>query len=538
MEIIQLSSLAKVFENKIYGNKTDSLLLVKGQSSAYQIALKGEGEYSFEIKSEISDYIKVYKVGYVPSDIPAYPQAHDDNYLVLEACNLPDPLFPVEDNKITLENGKYLTLWIDLNIPVDAKIGAFPIEFTLASPENEKISSVFNVEIKDITLPEQDITVTQWFHADCIADVHGVEVFSPEHWALIEKYIAMANSGGINMILVPVLTPPLDTEVGGERTTIQLAKIEKTENGYIIDLSRLERFIDICLANGIKFFEINHFFTQWGASFTPKVIATVNGEEKRVFDWDVSATAPEYKEFLETLVPQIIGTFENKGIDKSRLYFHVSDEPSNNNIDNYRAAANVILPLIEGCNHTDALSHFDFYQQGLVPNPVVAIDAIEPFLDVKIKNLWCYYCCAQAREVANRFMAMPSARNRIIGVQIYKYDIAGFLHWGYNFYNSQLSRYKINPYEITDAGKGFPSGDAFSVYPYKDGVIPSLRFRVFKQALCDISLLKLLERKIGKESTVALIDRVANMDMTFKKYPKDEEFFTELYKEIINELEK
>ena len=538
MEMIQLSSLAKVFEDKIYGNKADSLLLVKGQSSAYQIALKGEGEYSFELKSEISDYIKVYKVGYVPSDIPAYPQAHDDNYLVLEPCKLPDPLFPVEDDKITLENGKYLTLWIDLNIPVDAKIGAFPIEFALTSPENEKTSSVFNVEIKDITLPEQDITVTQWFHADCIADVHGVEVFSPEHWALIEKYIAMANSGGINMILVPVLTPPLDTEVGGERTTIQLAKIEKTENSYIIDLSRLERFIDICLANGIKFFEINHFFTQWGASFTPKVIATVNGEEKRIFGWDVSATAPEYKEFLEALVPQIISTFENKGIDKSRLYFHVSDEPSNNNIDNYRAAANVILPLIEGCNHTDALSHFDFYQQGLVPNPVVAIDALEPFLDAKIKNLWCYYCCAQAREVANRFMAMPSARNRIIGVQIYKYDIAGFLHWGYNFYNSQLSRYKINPYEVTDAGKGFPSGDAFSVYPYKDGVIPSLRFRVFKQALCDISLLKLLERKIGKESTVALIDRVANMDMTFKKYPKDEEFFTELYKEIINELEK
>lgn len=538
MEIIQLSSLAKVFEKEIYGNKADSLLLVKGQSSAYQIALMGEGEYSFELKSEISDYIKVYKVGYVPSDIPAYPQAHDDNYLVLEACKLPDPLFPVEDDKITLENGKYLTLWIDLNIPIDAKIGAFPIEFTLASPENEKTSSVFNVEIKDITLPEQDITVTQWFHADCIADVHGVEVFSPEHWTLIEKYIAMANSGGINMILVPVLTPPLDTEVGGERTTVQLAKIEKTENGYIIDLSRLERFIDICLANGIKFFEINHFFTQWGASFTPKVIATVNGEEKRIFGWDVSATAPEYKEFLEALVPQIISTFENKGIDKSRLYFHVSDEPSNNNIDNYRAAANVILPLIEGCNHTDALSHFDFYQQGLVPNPVVAIDALEPFLDAKIKNLWCYYCCAQAREVANRFMAMPSSRNRIIGAQIYKYDIAGFLHWGYNFYNSQLSRYKINPYEITDAGKGFPSGDAFSVYPYKNGVIPSLRFRVFKQALCDISLLKLLERKIGKESTVALIDRVANMDMTFKKYPKDEEFFTELYKEIINELEK
>jgi hypothetical protein len=135
-------------------------------------------------------------------------------------------------------------------------------------------------------------------------------------------------------------------------------------------------------------------------------------------------------------------------------------------------------------------------------------------------------------------MAMPSARNRIIGTQIYKYDIKGFLHWGYNFYNSQLSKYMIDPYKVTDAGKGFPSGDAFSVYPYKDGVIPSLRFRVFKQALCDISLLTLLEEKIGKKNTVALIDRVANMDVTFKKYPTDERFFTELYKEIINELEK
>ena len=82
----------------------------------------------------------------------------------------------------------------------------------------------------------------------------------------------------MNMILTPVLTPPLDTEVGGERTTVQLADIEKTDGGYVIDLSRLERFIDICLANGIKYFEINHFFTQWGAEHAPKIVATVDGE--------------------------------------------------------------------------------------------------------------------------------------------------------------------------------------------------------------------------------------------------------------------
>jgi len=40
-----------------------------------------------------------------------------------------------------------------------------------------------------------------------------------------------------------------------------------------------------------------------------------------------------------------------------------------------------------------------------------------------VPELWGYYCCWQAIEVSNHFLAQPSARNRIIGPQIYKYDI-------------------------------------------------------------------------------------------------------------------
>ena len=69
--------------------------------------------------------------------------------------------------------------------------------------------------------------------------------------------------------------------------------------------------------------------------------------------------------------------------------------------------------------------------------------------------MWTYYCTGQYYEVSNRFMSMPSARNRIYGVQLYKYDIVGILHWGYNFYNSQFSIEHINPYEVTDAATRF-----------------------------------------------------------------------------------
>lgn len=80
-------------------------------------------------------------------------------------------------------------------------------------------------------------------------------------------------------------------------------------------------------------------------------------------------------------------------------------------------------------------------------------------------GLWVYYCCAQSSLVPNRFFAMESARNRIMGVLMYLYGIKGFLHWGYNFYNSKFSLHPVDPYRVTHADYAFPSGDPFLVYP-------------------------------------------------------------------------
>ena len=535
---VQLSSLAKVFPTEIYGRNASGGNYVRGQDASYQIALMGQGgEYTFTVDSELKSTASVYRVGYVPSQLSAYPQAYDDNYLTTEPGLFPDPLFPVIDGKITLKDGEYLTLWINILIDKDEKAGEYPVNIRFFKENIEVGKVTYILKIFDATLPEQTVNFTQWFHTDCIADYHNTEVFSDLHWELIGKYIALATRHGMTTVLTPVLTPPLDTEVGGERTTVQLAKIVKLAEGYDIDLSLLEKFIDIATENGIKNFEINHFFTQWGARFAPKVIATVDGEEKRIFGWETDATSPEYAELLNCLVPKIIATFEKKGIDKTRLYFHVSDEPNGEQLESYRQASSILKPLITGCNHMDALSHFEYYGEGLVSTPVVGSNDLEPFIEAGVENLWCYYCCAQARQVANRFFSMPSARNRIIGAQMYKYGIAGFLHWGYNFYNTQYSKKHISPYEVTDAGGAFPSGDAFSVYPYENGVIPSLRQKVFKEAIDDIGFLTLAESKLGKDKVVAIMEDAAKMEITFKQYPKDEEFFSEMYRRLLDAME-
>ena len=89
---------------------------------------------------------------------------------------------------------------------------------------------------------------------------------------------------------------------------------------------------------------------------------------------------------------------------------------------------------------------------------------IEPFLEAKIDNLWTYYCTSQAKDVSNPSWQCGADQNP--GVQLFKYDIVGFLHWGYNFYNSQYSRHGIDPSSFRSAG-AFHAGDPYLVYPGK-----------------------------------------------------------------------
>jgi hypothetical protein len=131
--------------------------------------------------------------------------------------------------------------------------------------------ALHTLDVLPAELPPQKLLHTKWFHSDCIATQYGVDVFSEEHWRLIEAYATNAFCHGINLLLTPLFTPPLDTAIGHERPTVQLVGVEKTgEHAYHFGFSRLDRWVDMCGRIGIRNFEFSHLFTQWGAKHAPK----------------------------------------------------------------------------------------------------------------------------------------------------------------------------------------------------------------------------------------------------------------------------
>lgn len=478
-------------------------------------------ELRYQLEGELADDISVRHVQSVPSHFPCYAEA-DENYLTTEPGLFPDPLMPIQDRRFFAACRYYASLWLTFTPPAQGIAGGdYPLTLRLFDQETgeELAAASMTLHVVPAALPKQRLLHTEWLHTDCLADYYQIAVFSPQYWLAVRNLVRNAVANGVNMLLTPIFTPPLDTAIGGERTTVQLVGVKRTVAGYQFDFERLAQWVALAQEEGIEHFEIAHLFTQWGAAHAPKIMVEVAGETQPLFGWHTDAHGSEYQQFLRALMPALTGWFRARDLQR-QVWFHISDEPKLENIAAYQRASDSLRPLLDGFRTFDALSDFDFYQRGLVETPVVATDHIEPFLEHQTPQLWAYYCCVQRTEVANRFFAQPSARNRILGIQLYLYNISGFLHWGYNFYNSSHSREKLNPYAVTDSGNAFPSGDPFVVYPGPNFMpIESLRLRVFHQGLQDLRALQLLESLTNRATVEQLIDQELGMRITFKRYP-------------------
>ncbi len=545
----QVSNMKKVrTASDLDGKEVTKITALAGQRVSYQICLicDERKNAAITVDSGLSGSVKLFSVKNVIMDRPVTDETmvrENEDYLSYEPGLMPDLLIPIscQNGKTFLGNENLNLLWVRVDVPKDCEPGCYPIKINyhiapgFSMEPAMEVSKTMTLEVLPALLPEQTLIYTRWFYADCIANYHRVEVYSEAHWALIEKYIATAADTGINMILVPVHTPPLDTAIGLHRTCVQLVDIEKQGDDYRFGFEKFHRFIEICKKHGIRYFEMAHMFSQWGAKCAPNIMVTENGVKDYLFGWHVSAASEQYRSFLKQYIAAISQQLEKEGIAEN-TYFHISDEPTLESIDTYKTASDLIRPFLKGSKTFDALSNVEFYDQALVECPVTAVDHMEKFMERDIPNQWVYYCTGQQIGVTNSLLANPSYRTRILGFQMYRHDIKGFLQWGYNFYNSPASMYQVDPYSSTSADGFWPSGDPFIVYPAPDGAYSSLRAEVFYEALQDMRICQALERKIGRAAVEQMIDTAAGYTLTFDEYPRGDAWQEDLRNAMLQRI--
>ena len=537
------SSVAEIFPEGITGEELSQAAFLNRDTYSFKVAYRFEGTdrrtvvpVRFSIEGDFpAGEINVYKIGNVPIVNPV-PNCVNKEYMVSDRPSLyPDPLYVFSKNtaveqddhcnrwfeegqRVTLNAGSaYQALWVEINPDLkELAPGKYTVECVFNSlTDNAELSrEKISVNVKETAIKEQAVTCTNWFYCDAIADVYGIEMFSDRHFEIIENFVSTAAKNGNNMILTPAFTPPLDTRFGKCRKTVQLVGVKRVGGEYEFDFSLFERFVKICLKNGIRYFEHSHFFTQWGAKHCPNIFAEVDGENKQIFGWRCDAASEEYSDFLKAYIGALLPVLEKLGI-KDRTYFHISDEPSEEALDNYRAARKILKEIYPDIKTIDAMSSFKFCEQKIVDIPVVR----EISEDMKMFSesgceFWFYYTGGVITEGnSNRLITLPQIRNRMIGVHMYVAGASGFLHWGYNYYYDVLTHGVFDP--LADPCFYLLSpGTCYLVYPSLDGkAVPSQRIKVLRDGFGDYTALKMLEEKIGRKEVLALINKTLGKDV-------------------------
>ena len=526
VELIIVSSLQKIFPLSEVESPLLKATMLKDERYSFQVAVRPSERIlgaSLELLGDEKEFCRIRRVALAP----AYQTEIEkiEGTIGESATLYPDILVDDDCKDLALRGGMWCSFWVTAEM---LSVGEHVFTFCIRNAEGEVLASkYFSLHVLSQSLSTKEVSYSNWMHYDCISNYYGKKPFTSAYYKILGKYLDNALSHGVNVLYTPLFTPPLDTDIGKERKTIQLVDVTLKEEKYIFDFKKLKTFINFAKRHGFKYFEFSHLFSQWGARYAPKV---VDIEDNILFNWNDFSDGEKYLSFLDAFLKEF-NLFIEKNKLKGKCYYHISDEPSLQCIERYEKLASFVRPRLTNAKLMDALSCYEFYEKGLVDLPVVATSEVNPFLE-KANNFWVYYCCGQYKNgLSNRFFNFPSARNRSLGVQLYRNEVKGFLHWGYNFYNGYLSKHAIDPYRVTDGDGGFQAGDAFIVYPGEGCVVDSIRHEVFYEGLQDYRALMKLEELKGREVALKILDDY-DIKGGFENSLCDEKKFIELREKI------
>ena len=529
------TSLQRVFPDSPAVDQNDIRIpSARNATISFQVVVRNETRERLRVRCDVDGApdlgIRVRRVGYVP--LP-----HRNTGIDLKVADgagylpglVPDPLFPEQAADVgPYENQSF---WITVKVPAAITPGMRMLAIHLNSETGKEKKHTLlgtmsaHVDVRPFVIkPRHDFPVTHWWSADGIYDYYKTEPFSETWWKETKLYLADMTAHGSNVIAVPMFQTRREVVA----RPAQLLKVTEVSPGkYSFDFSDVRRFIDMSKSVGMQYFEFPHLWLYWGVR-EPIHVYQRNGDQYKLL-WP-TATPPTtgvYRNFLEQFLPELRKFLDEEHLPPDRTFFHVSDEPPGETLDNYKRARALLKELAPWMKVMDALSDIRYGKQHITDMPVVILDSAQSYIDAGIPH-WVYYCTGPRGDYLNRFYDTPLATIRMSGWLFYRLGAKGFLHWGYNYW------YKMDTQQLEDtfkegAGGAWPGiayGDPFVVYPGPDGPIDSIRWEVFAESLQDYAMLQ----TAGIKPDSPILSDLKS----YKDFPRQKEWVEQKVQQILN----
>lgn len=416
--------------------------------------------------SIVSSNLKYHFVEY-ESNIPREPDKVAE--VLYPLSKTPDPLS--NDVSIKVAANSTQPIFINSFVPKDAAAGIYSGTATLKTTIGDYPVQM-TVEVANVTIPDpKDSVFTSYNWAftngytfenyDMGEYYYGIEEeYSPEWWALMDKFATTMVEYRQNMVLVRTKRLLLD---GGSTLAADGTTIE-TFNWTLFD-----QFVQLFLDKGIRSFGGVHL----------------------VHDVPRPVISDATDDYLEAFLPALKQHLEDKGWTNI-WYQHVRDEPSNENYDgkgstslkDWEYLAKKVQQYAPGMKTMDAGDALLQQFPGLVHTYVPITPTLEDnkeFYQNRIKDgfpVWAYTCVGPQPPWLNRFTFQPTLTGRLLFWNLFQNNVTGHLHWGWNVW-----------------WLGFLQGDNSIVYPdaANQTVKSSIRYEAQRDGIEEYELLKIVQ---------------------------------------------
>lgn len=524
------SSLNKVFPlSPVQQRSNMTLLAARNSKISFQVAFHNQMKDQTKINCSVEGgdiHTRVRYVGLVP-----FPHFNTDvskeeidgiGYL---PGMLPEPLYPVNNADATPYASR--SFWITLTIPADIPPGDRDCKVKLTWTEGkEKKEQQLSVKVhvaKLVIKPRHDFHVTHWWRGEATALYYKTELYDERWWQLTRAQMKDLIEHGNDVAFIQNF---FELRAVFKKPCQMLIVNEPAPGKYTFDWTNVKRFIDMCHELGYKKFEWAHLWLYWGVQDAMHIYTkNADGTYKMLWDEHLKATDPVYLNFLKQYLPELHRFLKQEDLLENS-YFHLSDEPWSEHIENYKIARNILHQLAPWMKVMDALSDVRYGREKLTDIPVPVISSAAEYSKEGIPH-WVYFCTAPRGPWLNRFYDTPLAKIRMSGFLFYKLKAEGFLHWGYNFWYKLDTEQSIDPYSdgSATAYPGIAEGDPFVVYPAPDGVYDSIRWEVFAEALQDYAILQ----SAGIKPDAAMLDDIKS----YKDFPKQEAWINNTMEKLL-----
>ena len=450
-----------------------------------------DGELS-DVRSGFVGFVKVGR---------ANPEPSTDAYQPMSGF-FPDPIIYEDSRDVTF--GTTQPIWITVKIPGDCKTGLYKgrVEITgeLGGQSVSK-SKAFEIEVFKPVIENTSLWVTNWFFLDRLDYLNNnklVEKHSDLFWELSG---VMAQTLAEYRQNVAMISPFDHTSFSYQNDTWQF------------DFSNFNKMVALFIEEGvIGRLEGGHLGSRmdggWLSPFGLYVPVLDNDStDKELLPLDNPLTVEFYKAFL----PAFVENIKANGWEDQYIQ-HIADEPIDENVESYIEISKFLkslvpeLKVIEAC-HTHRL-------ENMIDIWVPQMNFLESGMDFyterqgKGDEAWYYTCLAPKGEWANRFVELPLIKTRLLHWVNFKYNIPGYLHWGFNFWGSNTGIITAeNPYDdvsgmIVSSGNILPGGDCWITYPGYKTIYPSIRLEAMRGGIVDYELLKMYKEQFPEEVDV------------------------------------